>query len=106
MKTNEATEQPVLNSVMPGSPELLDFEMLRLPDDYLMSRKEAEQYTRAFGCPIAKSTLAKIDCISSDGPLVIHFGRKVRYRVADFRSWLLSRLSTPRRSSSQPREMD
>jgi hypothetical protein len=105
MEKNEADEQVVLNSVTSGSQELLEFGMLRLPDGYLMSRKEAEQYARAFGCPIATSTLAKIYCISSSGPPVIHFGRKVRYRVADFRSWLLGRLSAPRRFSSHPREM-
>ena len=80
------------------------FNTINFPDDYLMSREEASLYSHALGCPIAKSTLAKIYCISSDGPPVIHFGRKVRYRVADFRAWLLGRLSAPRRSTSQPLE--
>ena len=78
-----------------------DFSILSLPDNYLASRDEAVQLSRAMGCPVAKSTLAKILCVSSDGPPVQFFGRKPRYQVGSFKNWIKSRLSAPVRSSSE-----
>jgi hypothetical protein len=78
-----------------------DFSPLSWPDDYLMSREQAEALSRAVGLPVAKQYLAKLHCVSSDGPPTVHFGRKARLHVGDFKRWLHDRMSTPRRSTSE-----
>lgn len=78
-----------------------DFSPLSWPNDYLMSRPEPEALSRALGLPVAKQYLAKLYCVSSDGPPTIHFGRKVRLPVAGFKQWLTDRMSPPRRSTSE-----
>jgi hypothetical protein len=74
-----------------------------IPDERLLSRREASRLLAELGVPLTPATLAKLFCISSDGPPVVHFGRFPRYRAADLRAWALSRLTAPRRSSSEPR---
>lgn len=81
--------------------QLPDFSILSLPDDYFASRAEAAALSRALGQPVAAKTLSKLFCISSDGPPTIKFGRRARIRVGDFKSWLTSRTSAPRRSTSE-----
>jgi hypothetical protein len=78
-----------------------DFSPLSWPDDYWMSRAQAEALSRAVGLPIAKQYLAKLHCIASDGPPTAHFGRKARLQVGDFKRWLNERKSEPRRSTSE-----
>jgi hypothetical protein len=78
-----------------------DFSPLSWPDDYLMSRAQAEALSRAVGLPVAKHYLAKLHCVSSNGPPTVHFGRKARLRVGDFKRWLNDRMSAPRRSTSE-----
>lgn len=78
----------------------LDFSPLSWPDDYLMSRREAAALSRAMGLPVAEQYLAKLHCVSSEGPLTVHFGRQARLRVRDFKLWLLGRASAPRCSTS------
>ena len=78
-----------------------DFSPISWPDDYLMSRGEAEALSRALGLPIAKQYLAKLHCVSSDGPPTVHFGRYARLHVGDFKQWLRGRMSVPRRSTSE-----
>ncbi len=79
----------------------LDFSPLSWPDDYHMSRQEAEALSKAMGFPVAAQYLAKLHCVSSDGPLTVHFGRKARLPVGSFKDWLRSRMSAPRRSTSE-----
>lgn len=81
--------------------KLPDLSPLLWPDDYLVSRAEAAALSRAMGRPVAAGTLAKLHCVSSDGPLTVKFGRRARIRVADFKTWLLGRTSAPRRSTSE-----
>ena len=78
-----------------------NFSPLSWPDDYLMSRNEAEALSRAIGLPVASHYLSKLHCVSSDGPPTIHFGRKARLHVGDFKRWLHNRMSAPRRSTSE-----
>src|SRR5262249_8868034 len=73
------------------------------PDDRLLSRREASDYLAALGVRLAPATLAKLLCVRSDGPPVRHFGRHPKYEVGALRAWALTRLSAPRRSSSEPR---
>lgn len=78
-----------------------DFTPLKWPDDYLMSRREAAALSRAMGRPVAGQYLAKLHCISSEGPPTVKFGRQARLRVGDFKAWLLKRTSAPHRSTSE-----
>jgi hypothetical protein len=77
-----------------------DFSPLSWPDDYLMNRKEASRLSKAMGLPVAAQTLAKLHCISSNGPPTLKFGRLVRLRVGEFKAWLIGRTSAPRKSTS------
>lgn len=43
---------------------------------------------------LAVTTLAKIRCISNDGPVFIRLGRKVMYRREDLDAWLNDRQAT------------
>lgn len=66
----------------------------------LVRRRAAGEYLQqhyGFG---ASSTLAKIACISSDGPPFRKCGRMVLYDLADLDAWAVRRLSTLRRSTS------
>jgi hypothetical protein len=82
-------------------PAFPDLSPLSWPDDYFMSRIEAEALSRAMGRPTAARTLSKLHCVSSEGPPTVKFGRRARIRVADFKMWLLDRTSAPRRSTSE-----
>jgi len=84
----------------PVSWQMPEFRILDLRDDYLMSRQEASRFSKAFGCPVAATTLAKLFSIGG-GPEVIHFGRSPRYPVGPYKTWLRSRMTAPRRSSSE-----
>jgi hypothetical protein len=77
-----------------------DFSPLSWPDDYLMNRKEASRLSKAMGLPVAPQSLAKLHCISSEGPPTVKFGRLARLPVAEFKAWLINRTSPPRTSSS------
>jgi hypothetical protein len=55
---------------------------------------------KAMGLPVAAQTLAKLHCISSNGPPTLKFGRLVRLRVGEFKAWLIGRTSAPRKSTS------
>lgn len=43
---------------------------------------------------LAPATLAKIRCISNDGPPFIRLGRKIMYRQSDLDAWLDARKAT------------
>jgi hypothetical protein len=77
-----------------------DFSPLSWPDDYLMNRKEASRLSKAMGLPVAPQSLAKLHCISSEGPPTVKFGRLARLPVGEFKAWLISRMSPSRTSSS------
>jgi hypothetical protein len=65
-----------------------------------LRRRAAGEYLKAkygFG---AGSTLAKIACVSSDGPPFRKVGRMVLYAIEDLDNWADDRLSAPHRSTS------
>lgn len=43
---------------------------------------------------LAPATLAKIRCVSNDGPPFIRLGRKIVYRKSDLDDWLAQRRAT------------
>jgi hypothetical protein len=70
------------------------------PITRLFRRKQAGQYlldTYGFGAP---TTLAKIACVSSDGPPFRKCGRIVLYDPADLDAWAQRKLTGLRRSTS------
>jgi hypothetical protein len=68
----------------------------------LLTRNEAAAYLTELGLKTAPSTLAKLFCIGG-GPNCRHAGKRPLYDQADLIGWFESKLSEPRRSSSEPR---
>ncbi|HXP74281.1 MAG TPA: DNA-binding protein [Stellaceae bacterium] len=64
-----------------------------------LSRREASDYLKSRGLPVAVATLNKLACVGG-GPVFQSFGRLPRYRPADLDAWAAARLSKPRRSTS------
>jgi hypothetical protein len=74
------------------------------PKQYL-SRKEASEYLKSRGLPVAVATLAKYATVGG-GPEFHSFGRFPRYSVDALDAWIGGKLSKPRRSTSEPKEAD
>jgi hypothetical protein len=68
--------------------------------DRFLSRAEAADYLTTLGLRIAKQTLAKM-AVTSGGPEYQTFGSRVVYRSSKLSEWANSRLSAPRRSTSE-----
>ena len=65
----------------------------------ILRRREAADYLRGKGIPIASPTLAKLACLGG-GPRFRKFGRTVLYESADLDAWIGERLTEKRRSTS------
>ena len=64
------------------------------------SRRAAAEYLKdKWGMRCAEQTLAKYAC-HGDGPIFQKFGRDVIYQETELDRWAQSRLSAPRRSTS------
>src|SRR5689334_9937951 len=70
--------------------------------DALISRKEAARYLTELGLATAPQTLAR-KFHEGKGPLCTHVGDRAMYRRSHLDAYFASRLSAPRRSSSEPR---
>lgn len=66
----------------------------------MLSRREASEYLSQIGCPTAPATLASM-VTRGGGPLYSLWGGRAVYRKADLISWAESRLTPPRRSTSE-----
>lgn len=71
-----------------------------LSSDRLLRRSELAQALTAAGFPITSATLATKAC-RGGGPPYQSFGRIPLYRWVDALAWANSRLSAPRRSTSE-----
>jgi hypothetical protein len=73
-----------------------------LPNDPTLQlrRKAAAEALTAAGYPISDKTLASM-ATRGGGPEYRSFGRTVLYRWSDLLAWAESRLSAPRRSTSE-----
>lgn len=69
------------------------------PND-LLTRSQAAAALTADGYPTATATLAT-KATRGGGPLYRLFGTRALYRRADLLDWAQSRVSTPRRSTSE-----
>ena len=67
---------------------------------FFMSRRETSEYCHSQGLPAAVATLAKYATIGG-GPEFQLFGRFPRYTKEAVDAWIASRLSAPRRSTSE-----
>jgi len=67
---------------------------------YLSPAEACDILRDEFGIPRTPATLAKIRCISSDGPVFVKAGRLVRYPESELREWARSFLSPIMRSTS------
>lgn len=76
---------------------------LRSPEDILLTRQEASQYLATLGIRRSPATLAKMFCMRSDGPPVVHHGRKPLYPKRLLLDWAEAQISEVRRSSSEPK---
>ena len=63
------------------------------------SRSEAAEYLTERGLPITKSTLQKLAC-TGGGPIYRVWGNRSVYAVDDLDSYAQTKLSLPRRSTS------
>ena len=69
-------------------------------DESLLTPEEASQFLAKLGCPIAKTTLAKLRCIGG-GPIFQSFGRHPRYTQKRLREYANAKISPERQSTSQ-----
>jgi hypothetical protein len=71
---------------------------------HYLRRREAAKYVRErWGIPCATLTLAKIACISSDGPEMHYAGRIPLYTIEALDTWALQKIGPSRRSTSDRR---
>jgi len=69
-----------------------------------LRRRAASDYLREkWGLPRSPRTLAKIACISSDGPLMVYAGRIPLYPIDGLDEYARAQLSRPVRSTSELR---
>lgn len=65
-----------------------------------LSRKEASEYLKALGLPVAVRTLAKW-AVQKEGPQFCYFnGRTVRYPRESLEAWINEKIGPLRRSTS------
>jgi hypothetical protein len=65
-----------------------------------LSRSEASDYLINRGLRVAKQTLAKL-AVTGEGPAYRCFGARVVYDPADLDTWIETRLTKVRRSTSE-----
>lgn len=71
--------------------------------DRLLRRAEAAEYVSKHYFPCAAKTLAKIACVSSEGPPFCYAGRFPLYPLSELDNWARAKLSGLVRSTSQAR---
>lgn len=70
-----------------------------------LRRADAAKYVRErWGIPCAARTLAKIACVSSDGPEMRYAGRVPLYTTKSLDQWAVKKIGPARRSTSQTDE--
>jgi hypothetical protein len=79
--------------------------MVPTSPDALLTREQTSDCLKEFGFPIESSTLAT-KATRGGGPPFHKFGARVLYRWGDVLAWAQSRLSAPRRNTSEGDAMD
>jgi hypothetical protein len=75
------------------------------PNRFLRRKEAAEYVTETYGFPCSPKTLAKIACVSSDGPPFRRAGRIPLYAAADLDAWAESKIGPLVRSTSEIRRV-
>ena len=71
----------------------------------LLRRKAAAEYiTDTYGFPCSPKTLAKLACVSSEGPPFRRAGRIPLYPTSGLDAWALAKIGPLIRSTSEARE--
>jgi hypothetical protein len=74
--------------------------------DRLLRRTEAAQYVQeTYGIPCSPKTLAKLACVSSDGPPFRMAGRTPLYPIPTLDAWAQSKIGPLVRSTSEVRRV-
>jgi hypothetical protein len=74
--------------------------------DRLLRRTEAAQYVQeTYGIPCSPKTLAKLACVSSDGPPFRMAGRTPLYPIRTLDAWAQSKIGPLVRSTSEVRRV-
>ena len=74
--------------------------------DRLLRRTEAAKYvTETYGFPCSPKTLAKLACVSSDGPPFCRAGRIPLYPQLGLDGWARSKIGPLIRSTSEARRI-
>ena len=74
--------------------------------DCLLRRTEAAKYvTDTYGIPCSPKTLAKLACVSSDGPPFRMAGRTPLYPIQNLDTWAQSKIGPLVRSTSEVRRV-
>ena len=72
-----------------------------------LRRTEAARYvTETYGFPCSPKTLAKLACVSSEGPPFRRVGRIPLYAVSDLDAWAERKIGPLVRSTSEARSRD
>jgi len=74
-------------------------EPIGIMTDKYLSRREASEYLKAQGLPVAVTTLGKFVTVGG-GPKYRRFGRNAVYTVSDLDAWAEARLGEARANSS------
>ena len=74
------------------------------PTTYL-NRAEQAHYLAERGIPATKATLTKL-ATTGGGPKYVIFGNKALSTAAWLEEWIVEKMSTPRRSTSEARQPD
>jgi hypothetical protein len=83
-------------------PDQIKHEMQKL--ERLLRRSEAASYvTETYGIPCSPKTLAKLACVSSDGPPFRLAGRFPLYPVSGLDAWARAKIGPLVRSTSEAR---
>ena len=69
-------------------------------NDLLLDRRASADFLVSHGIPCSPATLATL-VTRGGGPAFLKFGVRVLYRQSDLISWAESKLSAPRRSTSE-----
>ena len=65
-----------------------------------LNREEAAAYIQARGLKVSRSTLQKW-ATTGGGPIYRRFGNRAVYTTADLDDWIETKLSAPKRSTSE-----
>lgn len=74
----------------------MEDQVRETPEKKFLRRSEAATYVRArYGMPCSTQWLAKLACVSTDGPVFRLAGRTPLYAPEDLDKWVEARLSEP-----------